>query len=94
MLVVLTPLFALAQNFDINLLKKINPDTIPTSKYWKQISNSVYWVPAAVSLGQIGYGFWANDPLSKRYGVETAVSAGIIMSGIAGHWVTGRLYND
>lgn len=76
-LVIFVPFLLQAQNFDINLLKKINPDTVPSSKYWKQTSNSVYWVPAAVSLGQIGYGFAADDPLSKRYGVETAVSVGI-----------------
>ncbi|MDE1192316.1 MAG: phosphatase PAP2 family protein [Arachidicoccus sp.] len=76
-LLILFPLFLNAQNFDIHLLKKINPDTIPTSTFWKQISYSAYWVPAAVSIGQIGYGFAANDKNSKRYGVETAVDVGI-----------------
>lgn len=77
LIAVLLPSLLIAQNFDINLLKKINPDTIPKSIYWKQTSNSAYWLPCIVSLGQIGYGFIANDKLSKRYGVETAVDVGL-----------------
>src|ERR1700712_1167748 len=65
-----------AQNPDICLLKKINPDTT-TSHYWKQTSNSAYWLPAALSLGQIGYGFIAGDAYSKRCGVEMLISVGI-----------------
>lgn len=77
LIIVLLPSFLMAQHFDINLLKKINPDTIPSSTYWKQTSNSAYWVPAVVSLGQISYGLIANDKLSERYGVETAVDVGL-----------------
>ena len=65
-----------AQNADINLLRKINPDTT-TSRYWKQTSNAAYWLPAALSLGQIGYGFIAADDYSKRCGVEVLIRAGI-----------------
>lgn len=38
--------FASAQNYDIDLLKKINPSN-PSSEYWKITSTSVYWVPAS-----------------------------------------------
>lgn len=67
-----------AQNFDIDLLKKINPNTpVPTSTYWKQTSNSAYWLPASLCLGQLGYGFIENDVQAKRGGVEMAISVGI-----------------
>lgn len=62
--------------FDINLLDKINPDT-PASQYQKQISNSAYWLPAAVVVGELGYGLINNDALNKRYAVETTVTVGI-----------------
>jgi membrane-associated phospholipid phosphatase len=74
--VLLFPVCLFAQHFDIDLLNKINPDT-PSSAYQHQISNSAYWLPAVVSVGQLGYGFLADDPLAKRYGVETAISVGI-----------------
>lgn len=63
-------------NFDINLLDKINPDT-PRSVFFRQVSNSAYWLPAAIVVGELGYGFAADDPLSKRYAVETGVTVGI-----------------
>lgn len=63
-------------NFDINLLDRINPDT-PRSAFVRQISNSAYWLPAAITLGELGYGFIADDGPSKRYGVETGVTVGI-----------------
>lgn len=72
----LLPVCLFAQNFDIHYLHKINPDTL-TSSYWKATSNSAYWLPVAVSVGQLGYGFVADDPLAKRYGVETAISVSI-----------------
>lgn len=76
-ILIVFPAFLQAQHFDIDLLKKINPDTLSGQKFWKQTSNSIYWLPAAVSLGQIGYGLAKDDKLFTRYGVETAVSAGI-----------------
>jgi membrane-associated phospholipid phosphatase len=49
-----------AQNPDVDLLKAINP-RYPTSQYWVQTSASAYWVPAAVFIGSLGYGFIEND---------------------------------
>jgi membrane-associated phospholipid phosphatase len=72
------PFVGASQNFDINLLKKINPNTpVPTSNYWKQTSNSAYWLPATLCLGQLSYGFIQNDVNAKRGGVEMAISVGI-----------------
>ena len=65
-----------AASFDIHLLDKINPDT-PSSAYQRQISNSAYWVPAAIVVGELGYGFIADDPLNKRYAVQTGITVGI-----------------
>lgn len=65
-----------AQNADVRLLKTINPDTI-TSQYWKQTSNSAYWLPAGLSLGQLGYGLISGDSYSKRCGVEMLITLGI-----------------
>ena len=64
------------RGFDIRLLDKINPDT-PASCYQHQISNSAYWLPAAIVVGELGYGFIADDPLNKRYAVETGITVGI-----------------
>ncbi|SDZ91473.1 PAP2 superfamily protein [Arachidicoccus rhizosphaerae] len=63
-------------NFDIHLLDQLNPDT-PSSKFMSQISNSAYWLPASITLAELGYGFIADDPLNKRYAVETGVTVGI-----------------
>lgn len=63
--------------FDINLLDKINPDTVPASWFQQQISNSAYWLPAAIVVGELGYGLADGDDLSKRYAVETGVTVGI-----------------
>ena len=65
-----------AQNAVVRLLKAINPDTI-TSPYWKQTSNSAYWLPVGLSIGQIGYGFISDDSYSKRCGVEVLITVGI-----------------
>ena len=62
--------------FDIQLLDKLNPDT-PKSVVVQQISNSAYWLPAAVVVSELGYGLISNDPDNKRYAVENSLSVGI-----------------
>ena len=62
-----------AQNWDIDLLKKINPDT-PSSKYWQQTSNSVYWAPAAISLGTFVYGVADHNGNIRNHAYETVIS--------------------
>lgn len=75
-IVLFIPVTLPAQNFDINLLKKINPDTI-TSAYWKETSNSAHWLTGALFVGQVAYGYAANDAYSKRCGVELLITTGI-----------------
>jgi membrane-associated phospholipid phosphatase len=62
-----------AQDWDIDLLKKINPDP-PTSKYWQYTSLSAYYVPASVSIGQLIYGIGQGSNLTRNRSYETFIS--------------------
>jgi membrane-associated phospholipid phosphatase len=64
-----------AQDWDIDLLKKINPDP-PTSKYWQYTSNSVYYIPAGVVVGQLAYGIAQGSSLTRNRAYETFMSIG------------------
>jgi membrane-associated phospholipid phosphatase len=70
---VLLTLDARAQNWDIDLLKQINP-TNPSSNYWSQTSNSLYWVPAAVSFGTLATGLIKKDKKLQQNGYELLIS--------------------
>ncbi|MBS1522507.1 MAG: phosphatase PAP2 family protein [Bacteroidetes bacterium] len=70
-----------AQNLDVDILKAINPEH-PDSKYWLYTSNSLYYVPAAVSVGQFSYGVLQGSGLTRSRSYETLISIGI--SGIIG----------
>lgn len=50
----------MAQNWDINLLKQINP-AVPNSGYWKLSSGSAYPVTAAVQGGLMAYDYFHSD---------------------------------
>ena len=65
-----------AQNWNVDLLKKINPDT-PKSKYWKQISNSAYWVPPAVIFSTFSYGVLSGNGHTRGRAYETFISVGL-----------------
>jgi len=65
-----------AQNWNVDLLKKINPDT-PNSKFWKQVSNSAYWGPAAVSFGTFAYGVADHNGQTRNRAYETVVSVSL-----------------
>jgi membrane-associated phospholipid phosphatase len=71
---------AVAQNFDINLLKAINPQD-PTANYWVQTSASAYWVSGIAIVGSLGYGFIAGDKNMQHNAYELvlniAISTGI-----------------
>lgn len=70
-----------AQNLDVNILKAINPEH-PDSKYWQYTSNSIYYVPASVTFGQLFYGMGQGSGLTRNRAYETFISIGI--SGIIG----------
>jgi membrane-associated phospholipid phosphatase len=65
-----------AQNWDVNLLDKINPQH-PDSKYWQYTSNSIYYAPASVSFGQLFYGIGQGSSLTRKRSYETFMSIGL-----------------
>jgi membrane-associated phospholipid phosphatase len=67
---------ASAQNLDVDILKEINP-MYPNSEYWIQTSSSVYWVPAVLAIGSLGYGFLRGDKQARNNGYELLISMGI-----------------
>lgn len=67
---------AQSQNFDINLLKSINP-RVPTSGFWKTTSYSYMIVAGAASLGPLAYAIINNDKELKYKSAETLASLGI-----------------
>ncbi|MBX3254186.1 MAG: phosphatase PAP2 family protein [Chitinophagaceae bacterium] len=80
LLLLLLPVYLLAQNIDIDLLKKINP-THPRSGIWAATSHSAYWVPPATAAGTLVTGFIKKDRklITNGYQViiNTAISAGV-----------------
>src|SRR5450432_3200094 len=58
-----------AQNWDIDLAKKINP-TNPSSDYWKFTSASTYVFSAGVPVGVLVAGFITNDNGLKKKSIE------------------------
>lgn len=66
----------LAQNWDINLLKNINPKN-PNSGYWKTTSGSIYWASGATAIGTLAYGFIADDQNAQHNGYEVLISSAV-----------------
>jgi undecaprenyl-diphosphatase len=62
-----------AQNFDIDLLKKINTHP-PTSIVWKGASTSMYAITIATPVAQFGYGYFYKNKEEEKNGIETAIS--------------------
>jgi membrane-associated phospholipid phosphatase len=71
-----TPAIPFAQNLDVEILKGINPMN-PNSEYWIQTSSSVYWVPAVLAIGSLGYGYLGGNKQSLNNGYELLISIGI-----------------
>ncbi len=69
---------ASAQNFDVDLLKRINPQN-PSSGYWQNTSNSVYWAGAAVPAGTLVYGLISGDEHAKHASFDLFISVGANM---------------
>jgi len=73
---VLLPGIMYAQNLDVDILKGINP-MYPNSQYWLQTSASAYWVPGALVIGSLGYGYFEGDKQALKNGYELLISIGI-----------------
>jgi membrane-associated phospholipid phosphatase len=66
----------IAQNWDIDLLKKINPSQ-PTSSYWKVASSSVYWVPATGLLATFLVGTINHDKQLQKQTYKALISIAV-----------------
>ena len=74
-LLVFTPEILLAQNLDVDILKRINP-TCPDSAYWLQISTSVYWAPTIPAIIYFGYVFFRRNIQVRCRGLKFLLSIG------------------
>ena len=54
-----------SQNFDINLLKRINPD-VPNSRFWRVSTNSAYPLSVLVHGGLMAYDYFAEPEKRGR----------------------------
>ncbi|WP_439697596.1 phosphatase PAP2 family protein [Mucilaginibacter sp. AW1-7] len=64
-----------AQNLDVDILKRINPQS-PTSSYWHNTSTSAYYVAGAASFGTLIYGLASGDKAAKQNGLEAIINLG------------------
>lgn len=64
-----------AQNWELQLLDKINPQH-PTSSFWLQTSYSAYWAPAITCAGSLGYGFLKKDKQMLQNGAQLLLNIG------------------
>jgi membrane-associated phospholipid phosphatase len=62
-----------AQNWDLNILKSINP-THPDSDYWIQTSASAYWIPSLILIGSYGYALVEHNNHIKQNVSELLIS--------------------
>lgn len=66
------PFYVSAQNWDIDQLRKVN--TIETHSFSKGVSNSLYIVPIASTVGILAYGLIEKDQLSIENGITLGAS--------------------
>ncbi len=69
-----------AQNFDVNLLRKINARSMADQGYWMHTSNSVYYAAPTFTAGNIAYGLLYKDKAALKNGFESALSVGICLA--------------
>lgn len=72
----LLPIFSVAQNVDINILKSINLHD-PTSTYWNITSSSAYFLPAGAVAGALAYGIIKKDKNIRHNAYELCISIGV-----------------
>jgi membrane-associated phospholipid phosphatase len=64
------------QNWDIDILKSINP-RYPTSEYWRSTSASAFYFSGVASIGTLIYGFANNNNQVRLNAYEEFVSVGL-----------------
>ena len=67
---------AFSQNFDINVLKKLNPSD-PNSGFLRATGQTAYYLPVGFAGGMIGYGMISKDRKARERGYELAISMGL-----------------
>jgi membrane-associated phospholipid phosphatase len=65
-----------AQNWDVDILKSINPEH-PNSMYWQNTSKSAFYFTGAAAFGQLIYGFAGNNERVKQNATELLISVGV-----------------
>jgi len=65
-----------AQNWDINILKSINPNP-PSSLFWQQTSSSAFYVTGATAVGQLFVGIVNDDQQVRQRSFELFISVGV-----------------
>jgi membrane-associated phospholipid phosphatase len=76
LLVVLSYTQVMAQNWDINLLKYVNP-RYPNSSYWQNTSKSAYYVTGAVTFGTLITGLASDNDDIKHHAYESLLNLGV-----------------
>lgn len=66
-----------AQNFEIDLLRKVNVENPAEDHFWMGVSNSVKWAPAVYVGGNLTYGLIENDKNALSYSLESSMSMGV-----------------
>ncbi|MCW3090330.1 MAG: phosphatase family protein [Ferruginibacter sp.] len=65
-----------SQNFDINMLKSINPQ-YPSSTFWKTTSSSYMVVSGTAVFGSLAYAFIKSDKELQHRSYEIIIAVGI-----------------
>ncbi len=68
------------QNFDLDLLKKINTNHPSDDYFWMAISNTAIWSAPSYIVSNLNYGLLVNDQNALNYGLESTLSMGISLA--------------
>lgn len=64
----------IAQNADIDLLRKFNTENPSEDYSWRGITNTIEYVPAAYTVANLSYGLITEDKNALRYTFESTMS--------------------
>jgi hypothetical protein len=75
-LVCFIPHRCIGQNWNVNILKSINP-THPDSRFWINTSRSAFYLPGAISIGGLIYGLSEDNAQARLNSYELLTGLGI-----------------
>jgi membrane-associated phospholipid phosphatase len=70
------PVKIYAQNWDVDILKSINPSH-PNSQFWRATSASTYYFSASVGFGTLIYGIAGDNVQARQHAFELFLNYGI-----------------